>query len=156
MKELWEKYPNMRLFSDGESINYICPICKLDEWTMIDSPDEYIECCNRCGYKKNHITKQDFVNNFECPECGSLSGKLEENDVKLGVRCNNCGKLHIMLEKHTTVNHRNVKPVINDNTPKCPKCNSTNIQIVPRKWSLLGGFATKKTDRVCVNCKHKW
>lgn len=43
-----------------------------------------------------------------------------------------------------------------DNAPKCPKCGSTNIQIVPRKWTLLGGFATKKTDRVCVNCKYKW
>lgn len=45
----------------------------------------------------------------------------------------------------------------NDNDlVRCPKCGSTNIQIVPRKWSLLGGFATKKTDRVCVNCKYKW
>lgn len=45
----------------------------------------------------------------------------------------------------------------NDNDlVSCPKCGSTNIQIVPRKWSLLGGFATKKTDRVCVNCKYKW
>lgn len=42
------------------------------------------------------------------------------------------------------------------NQPKCPKCGSTSIQIVPRKWSLLTGFATKKTDRVCVNCKHRW
>ena len=40
--------------------------------------------------------------------------------------------------------------------PKCPKCGSTNIQIVPRKWSLLSGFMTNKTDRVCVNCKYKW
>ena len=38
----------------------------------------------------------------------------------------------------------------------CPKCGSTNIQIVPRKWSLLTGFLTNKTDRVCVNCKHKF
>ena len=39
---------------------------------------------------------------------------------------------------------------------KCPKCNSTNIQIVPRKWSLLTGIFTNATDRVCVNCKYKW
>lgn len=44
----------------------------------------------------------------------------------------------------------------NDNKPRCPKCGSTNIQIVPRKWSLLTGFLTNKTDRVCVNCKHKF
>ena len=38
----------------------------------------------------------------------------------------------------------------------CPKCGSTQIQIVPRKFSFLTGFATNKTDRVCVNCKYKW
>ena len=43
-----------------------------------------------------------------------------------------------------------------ENKVHCPKCNSTNIQIVSRKWSLLTGFATNKTDRVCVACKHKW
>lgn len=42
------------------------------------------------------------------------------------------------------------------NHPRCPKCGSTAIQMVPRKFSLLTGFATNKVDRVCVNCKHKW
>lgn len=42
------------------------------------------------------------------------------------------------------------------NHPRCPKCGSTAIQMVPRKFSLLTGFATNKIDRVCVNCKHKW
>lgn len=45
---------------------------------------------------------------------------------------------------------------INTNITLCPKCGSTNIQIVPRKWSLLTGIFTNKTDRVCVNCKYKW
>lgn len=38
----------------------------------------------------------------------------------------------------------------------CPYCNSTQIQLVRRKWSLLAGFATNKMDRVCVNCKRKF
>lgn len=42
------------------------------------------------------------------------------------------------------------------NNPRCPKCGSTAIQMVPRKFSFLTGFATNKVDRVCVNCKHKW
>ncbi len=42
------------------------------------------------------------------------------------------------------------------NAVRCPKCGSTNIQIVPRKWSVLTGYMTNKTDRVCVNCKHKF
>lgn len=39
---------------------------------------------------------------------------------------------------------------------KCPRCGSTQIQMVQRKWSWLTGFFTNKVDRVCVNCKHRW
>ena len=39
---------------------------------------------------------------------------------------------------------------------RCPKCGSTQIQMVKRKWSPLTGFLTNKVDRVCMNCKHKW
>ena len=39
---------------------------------------------------------------------------------------------------------------------RCPRCGSTQIQMVPRKWSLLTGFLTNKVDRVCVNCKRKF
>jgi len=39
---------------------------------------------------------------------------------------------------------------------RCPKCGSTQIQMIPRKWSPLTGFLTNKVDRVCVNCKHKF
>lgn len=45
---------------------------------------------------------------------------------------------------------------INTNIPICPKCGSTNIQVVPRKWSILTGIFTNKIDRVCANCKCKF
>lgn len=35
---------------------------------------------------------------------------------------------------------------------RCPRCRSTEIQLVPRKFSLLTGFATNKVDRMCVRC----
>ncbi|MEA5012904.1 MAG: hypothetical protein VB100_14420 [Angelakisella sp.] len=38
----------------------------------------------------------------------------------------------------------------------CPKCGSTQIQLVNKKWSLMTGFLTNKVDRVCVNCKTKF
>jgi len=44
----------------------------------------------------------------------------------------------------------------NNHMVKCPKCGSTQIQLVTRKWSLLTGFFTNKVDRVCVNCKNKF
>lgn len=38
----------------------------------------------------------------------------------------------------------------------CPKCGSTQIQMVPRKWTLTTGVLTNKVDRVCMNCKHRF
>lgn len=38
----------------------------------------------------------------------------------------------------------------------CPKCGSTQIQLVNRKWGLFTGILTNAVDRVCVNCKHKF
>lgn len=39
---------------------------------------------------------------------------------------------------------------------KCPRCHSSNIQLVQRKFSILTGFRTSKIDRVCVVCKHRF
>lgn len=50
-------------------------------------------------------------------------------------------------------------PLVNDSSPEkvvCPRCRSAEIQLVPRKFSLLTGFATNKFDRMCVRCKKKF
>lgn len=50
-------------------------------------------------------------------------------------------------------------PLVNDNSPdivQCPRCKSTQIQMVPRKFSLLTGFATNRIDRVCVRCQKRF
>lgn len=39
---------------------------------------------------------------------------------------------------------------------RCPRCRSTSVQLVPRKFSILTGYRTNKVDRVCVNCKHRF
>lgn len=50
-------------------------------------------------------------------------------------------------------------PLFNTNsTPKtqCPYCRSTEIQLVPKKFSILTGFATNSYNRVCVRCQRKF
>ena len=50
-------------------------------------------------------------------------------------------------------------PLFNINsTPKtqCPYCFSTEIQLVPKKFSILTGFATNSYNRVCVRCQRKF
>lgn len=39
---------------------------------------------------------------------------------------------------------------------QCPYCHSTEIQLVPKKFSLLTGFATNQFQRVCVRCQRKF
>ena len=39
---------------------------------------------------------------------------------------------------------------------RCPYCQSTEVQIVPKKFSILTGFATNSFNRVCVRCKRKF
>lgn len=39
---------------------------------------------------------------------------------------------------------------------RCPRCASREIQLVPRKFSLLTGYATNKFDRMCVMCKKRF
>lgn len=39
---------------------------------------------------------------------------------------------------------------------QCPYCFSTEIQLIPKKFSLLTGFATNSYNRVCVRCQRKF
>lgn len=38
----------------------------------------------------------------------------------------------------------------------CPRCFSTQFQLIPRKFSLLTGFATNKVDRICLKCNKRF
>lgn len=141
-----------------------CPKCGAMQVNYIDNAKTYDKMCCCCGFMVASIDKQDYVSKFECPDCGSLSGTLEENDFKLGVRCSNCGKLHIMLEKHTTIDNRNISPktTANANVPKCPTCGSTNIQKISASAKLGGAMMfgifskTAKSQWKCRNCGSKW
>lgn len=39
---------------------------------------------------------------------------------------------------------------------QCPYCCSTEVQLVPKKFSILTGFATNSYNRVCMRCKRKF
>lgn len=98
-----------------------------------------------------------------------------QEDKYILIECEKCGKVLKFDNKYFTVDSKYVKPNLliqctcgnstlstiyskekETNVLHCPKCKSSNIQIVPRKWSILSGFLTNKIDRVCVNCKHKF
>ena len=148
-------------------LNKICPNCGHDKWYVADKTELYDEICSNC-YFIYEIKKRDFILNFQCPDCNCLEGTLEENKNLIAVRCKHCGKQVIVLEKHTTVDHRTKtlenQQVINnsDNTPKCPTCGSTNIRKISATKKIGGalGFGlfskTARSQFECLNCKYKW
>ncbi len=134
-----------------------CPECGKE---ISDKSDK----CINCGYPiKNTIcivngVKYDLA--FLLDESYSIVYKVRDL-----IQISNSDISHIKPIVEQIVQAQNIPPMLNlpiksqteeDNKVHCPKCNSTNIQIVPRKWSLLTGILTNKTDRVCVNCKYKW
>lgn len=103
----------------------------------------------------------DFYSEPLVEEIEDGSEKIYEMSMFTG-----CGDMTIVVEEkfyHMIMDiikykkERREKSEREANAPvTCPKCGSTQIQAVPRKWSLLTGFMTNKIDRVCLKCKHRW
>lgn len=118
-----------------------------------DTPDKYKESeCALCHSKMTHtnITAEEmFLIQRTSKDRDFLNAmiKLKKNDI---------------IEYQTKISQFRSQAKADGcyDKPKpkvcCPKCGSTQIQIVPRKFSFLTGFATNKTDRVCANCMYRW
>ena len=72
-----------------------------------------------------------------CPKCNGLYPDT-------AILCSNC-KIRLISKS---------SPNNSSSQVRCPKCGSTQITAVNRKWSPMTGFLTNKTDRFCLNCKH--
>lgn len=153
------------------TLNRKCEICGDDNWLCTDNVDKYYEWCLTCLSRKREtcIThdKQNYINNFECPDCGGLVGNAEENNIKFGIRCNNCGKLTILFEKSPDATNNRARAeefAARDkyyedfkNGKICPKCGSYNISIGQRGYSILTGFlGSNQTMNRCGSCGYRW
>ncbi len=93
---------------------------------------------------------------IECEKCGKVlkyENKYFIHEAnycvpKVAIKCM-CG--NITSSTIYTKNSDTTASAIN-----CPKCNSSQIQLVNRRWSFLGGFFTNKIDRVCMRCKYRF
>ena len=67
-------------------------------------------------------------------------------------KCEVCSKVDIINIKE--------KPLIIDDEEdliQCPKCHSTQIQLMKRGWKITTGFInSSKPERACMRCKHKF
>ena len=131
----------------------MCSKCKMAYLYPPDTKPNR-DICGRCGAKLIHTpltAEESFLIERVSEDRAFINAiiKLKENDIVEYMT--KISQYREQAKKDGCYGEQT-----KSNAPKCPKCGSTNIQIVPRKWSLLGGFATKKTDRVCANCKYKW
>lgn len=136
-----------------------------------------IKFCRKCQEEKNtrcssgysYWWKDSVVN---CPNCGypmvninfpaqdlaiieQISEDVSFIEAMMNLRNKNIVEYTAKLSQFKSQLGEQ-KNSSSENQVKCPKCGSTNIQMIQRKWSLLTGFMTNKVDRVCVNCKYKF
>lgn len=116
------------------------------------SPD--ITSCPWCNspVEDINISSDDFflirkISNFDRTFLESMIELKEKDIIEFQLKIN---------QFKTLSSQQKTEQKSSSSSLKCPKCNSTNIQLVKRKWSLLTGFLTNKVDRICINCKHKF
>lgn len=118
----------------------ICPVCEKNLCGKNDSSETVKEKTKWYYYKEGGGTLMTALSNGFTPLYTFDAVDLE--DAKR--------QLKEVLPNSLLVNNNTSDKV------KCPYCFSSEVQIIPRKFSLLTGFATNKFDRVCLRCKRKF
>lgn len=140
--------------------------------------------CPKCGSSYNRMFLMGKQGNADvCPMCGADMQNVDDNSVETTKVKTKWYYYKDSTETLTTTLYedeiplyafeaadmedakRQLKEVVSnsllvkDNTPEkvqCPYCFSSEVQIVPKKFSLLTGFATNQFDRVCLRCKRRF
>ena len=119
-----------------------------------------INFCPICGYKddgiNNDIVKKEN-NEFKiCPKCNKSYPYLIDH-------CAECGySTQAYKNKMKKLQEDVEKPLIQKNIPKCPTCNSTNINKISTtskavNVALFGLFGNKRKKQFhCNNCGYEW
>ena len=98
--------------------------------------------CEVCG--KTHI-----INIKEYPKFKSLNEFICILNDDEKIICEQCGNVHAS----------EIPLIIDDEEDliQCPKCHSTQIQMMKRGWRITTGFiGSGRNERVCMRCKHKF
>lgn len=138
----------------------ICKICKLNNdgvfkgyWPFLE---ENYNICKECG---NHL-ENTSINSNDFWIIWNISQESSFLDAMIDLHDKDIIEYELKMSQfRTQVEQQKLYEQNQQHESSkvtCPKCGSTNIQILRKKFSLLTGFATNKVERVCVNCKHTW
>lgn len=134
--------------------------------------------CESCGTEFKFEVAKDFE---KCPVCqasfdNGIEGDVQKEKTKWYYYKEGGGTLMQALSTSFTPLYtfeavdiedakRQLKEVV-PNSPlfrinaasqtRCPRCYGTEIQLVPKKFSILTGFATSKVERMCVRCQKRF
>lgn len=136
-------------------MKYICPVCG-----YVHNGEHLPERCPMCGVFSEHFEKMDklyelkqisndeaFINAmFELSEKDPIEFQFKLNQFK--------------LQQKQSENQSVVQNSVNE--PKCPTCNSTNIEKISTTSKVFGGamfglFSSNIRNTMhCKNCGYKW
>lgn len=111
---------------------FICPLCKS---IKVNNSNKYELKCDKC----NGIM---FLSNVQSDEYYKIIRMGQNNKMKFIINEINA--------------HKSYSSQPTEEPVRCPKCGSTQIQVLRKKWSPLTGILTNKVERVCVNCKKRF
>lgn len=126
------------------------------------------DSCPMCGAQ---LSKEDehpdwitwyYYKDTDCDDTFSLWDKppLNEDGMELVVEFKAPPKSVCGLDEVKRILRTYVPNAFAETPPppriQCPYCLSYDYQLVPRKFSLLTGFATNNVDRVCARCKRRF
>lgn len=122
---------------------------------------EYAEACPNCGYPiKNIKVKHDIPESILCPICGRKN--VKESLSNSNMHCKVCGADLSNLDKLKDQIKQNQQQSAQQNTPKCPTCQSTNIKKISvtskaTNAVLFGLFGNKRKKQFhCNSCGYEW
>lgn len=113
--------------------------------------------CNKCGKVLNidDISKFNIIKSDYC---------IASNNID--IRCDSCGEKCntglIEYKKHVMIKTSTQKNSSMPNIPKCPTCQSTNIEKISVGKKTVGGFmfglfsSDVRNTMHCKNCGYKW
>lgn len=138
----------------------VCPMCGAD---MVQDGDEhpdwitwyYYGVKDEKGNKISLYLLEDTPIDVEKTIAGSTRYLIKEFKAPPKDENGNCDAAKEELKKYIPDNGFVEKPSHSQDV-RCPRCGSTQVQIVQKKFGILTGILTPGYNRVCVRCQTKF
>lgn len=139
---------------------YVCPNCLNNKILFGNEPKQ--SHCEKCAgvMIKTDIDPEVFSNLSDIGKEAMIEMMIPEiakekgiNSYKISQIENNRKKSSEEYLRETSIKYSSQST---EEPVRCPKCGSTQIQVLRKKWSPLTGILTNKVERVCVSCKHRF